>query len=432
VPVIPVLLGRELDLFEPVYLFALVSFVYFFWAPLQLQINNASVIAEGIRYDAVMPSVLFYSLLAIIGFYTGYYVYRGALRSAPVYNKLSTATMTKVRRVSLLMLVFFAGLVAIWVYVARIPLSALWVLGDAWYLDWKAQSSGPNIAYLYGAREAIPACLLLVVASRSSKRWHPLMVIVIVAASILFAGMGSRSRVLLVILSIFFFYYLERNKRPRWITIIAVAALLFFFVIGGIGFYRSRTAAIGENPFTAADAVDTFNESTQLIRAAAIVVRWVPSLTDGYLWGQSLLNVLVMPIPRALWPGKAEFGELLELTDYFWTGAAPPMWTIFYTNFSVPGILVGMMILGIISRGVYLHHANRPDDKLAQIILALYLPLLLKILGRGHTSLIFYNVVRVYLPIVVVYFLVRRWGGMEAAKRMTRRSKDKHDLPTRA
>jgi oligosaccharide repeat unit polymerase len=416
VPLLVALLRRTGDVFEPVYIFALTNLVYFVIVPLELIQDRNRLVVFGVDYNSELPKVLFMALLSVIGFYIGYYVAGGYnTNQLKAHTPLGQTVLRSAHNWSIGLLIFFTTAVALWIVVARIPLRTLWVFGNVAYLDWKCTSSGPSIGYLYGSREAIPACLLLTLATRSSRRWGAMALALIIVISVIFAGMGSRSRVLLLVLSLYIFYYLERQRRPSWISMLVVASVLFYVVIGGLGFYRTRVdqnvPVLGQDAYTVAEAWDILVNSSELVRASAVVTRWVPALS-GYRWGRDFLQILVAPIPRFMWPGKSMFVSE-DLTDFWWTGAAPPMWSVFYVNFGPVGVLLGMILLGLLSRQIYRTHLQNPESSIAQVALALYLPLLLKIYGRGHASLIFYNVVRVYLPLILISFLVRRWQQFE-------------------
>lgn len=76
----------------------------------------------------------------------------------------------------------------------------------------------------------------------------------------------------------------------------------------------------------------------------------------NYLWGESWLGLLVMPIPRLLWPNKWD--------AFIWRDSAimlvivgvpnpTPLLPLLYINFSWLGLVFGPLLWGIFHRGVY-------------------------------------------------------------------------------
>jgi oligosaccharide repeat unit polymerase len=419
-PAVVALVRRRFDLFEPIYAFALSTMVYFVFVP-AVQLSQNSFTLLGVDYSANINQVTVLAFLALVGFSMGYY-WRNSKRfaSAPSQEGASAHNTEQRRylwRWAALLFVGFLGLITLWVVIARIPLATLWIFGEASYGDaWNA-AVGPQIGYLYGAREALPACLLLLIAYRSKKRWSVATVLFLILVALFFAGSGARFRVLVLVLSVVIFYYLERSKRPKLWQSLLVAFVVFYFVIGGVGFYRSyavdadrlRGRSIGQDTLTLNDAWDVMLDSSQIAASTALLVRVVPS-HQPYFLGTSFLNFFTQPIPRFLWADKpTAIGQ--EFFDSLWPpGTTLPFWAIFYLNFGPVAIVPGMIVAGWVSRKIYDAWRFHPDDVLAQVQLAIYWPFLIHMYGRGGDNFAFnvYGLVFVMAPVWIMMFIRRR------------------------
>ena len=347
VPAIASVFGRKIDVFEPVYAYCVSTFVYFVLVPIIL-LGSDGFYLGGVDYSAELARVLLMIIVALAGFYLGYYSLPGHDRKG---LRISDDIRASLLRLTSLMLLGLCSLVALWLVIAEIPVSALWIFGEASYGDAWRLAKGPQIGYLYGAREALPACLLLLVALRSGRRWPPFVLIFLVFIGLFFAGSGARFRFLLLVLSFFMFYYLERGKRPGLLSISIFVGFLFYFVIGAIGFYRSELVqagrvtglAVGQDSFSVYQAWNTFVDSSRIVVSTASLLRHGPENID-YLWGKSFMNFFTQPIPRFLWPGKPSSIGLDFFATIWPPGTTLPFWSLFYLNFGPLGVLLGTLV----------------------------------------------------------------------------------------
>jgi oligosaccharide repeat unit polymerase len=92
--------------------------------------------------------------------------------------------------------------------------------------------------------------------------------------------------------------------------------------------------------------------------AHAHIVNMVPE-SINYRFGSTLLNWVVFPIPRSLWPSKpVNLGQELGVLIYargegVVGGGAPPLIAgELYLNFSIVGVLLGGIVFGILIGGI--------------------------------------------------------------------------------
>ena len=413
VPLMGRVFGRKFDIFEPVYAYSVSTFVYFVLVPTILLANDGFYLG-GVNYRGELARVLLMVTIALAGFYLGYYSFQGRDRTG---LRISDDMKAFLLRFSSLLLLGLCSLVVLWLVIAEIPVSALWIFGEASYGDAWRLAKGPQIGYLYGAREALPACLLLLVALRSGRRWPPFALLFLVFIGLFFAGSGARFRVLLLALSFFMFYYLERDNRPSLLPITIFTGFMFYFVIGAIGFYRGELIqagrviglAVGQDSFDVYQAWDTFVDSSRIVVSTASVIRYVPGQID-YLWGKSFLNFFTQPIPRLLWPDKPSSIGLDFFTSIWPLGTTLPFWSLFYLNFGPIGVLLGTAVWGRFSRWIYDLFISDPANPFAQMQLALYFPFLIHMYGRGGDNFAFiaYGLIVVLLPVWLVWWAARK------------------------
>ena len=419
-PVIRGVVKRDIDFFEPIYAYSVSTFVYFVLVPAIL-LGNDGFYLGGVDYSAELARVLFMVVIALAGFYLGYYSFQRRGRTAEATPLSQLRSSDDIRsflfKLSSLLLLILSSLVVLWLVIAEIPLSALWIFGEASYGDAFRLARGPQIGYLYGAREALPACLLLMVALRSGRRWPPFAVLFLVFIGLFFAGSGARFRVLLLVLSFFMFYYLEKGKRPGLLSTFIFVSFMFYFVIGAMGYYRGMLAqgggatglAVGQESFGVYQAWDTFVDSSRIVVSTASVIRYVPEQID-YLWGKSFINFFTQPIPRFLWPGKPSSIGLEFFTAIWPLGTTLPFWSLFYLNFGPLGVLLGSALWGRFSRWLYDLFISDPDNPFARMQLALYYPFLIHMYGRGGDNFAFiaYGLIVVLLPIWIVWWVAKK------------------------
>lgn len=416
-PVAMRVIQRRLDPFEPIYAFLISTAVYFVLVPgVLLSQHNFSFLGFDYSGEAVQVTAL--ALLATVGFSLGYYgrEVSTARKASRPSQELGQHHRRLLHGVSLAMLAFFAILIVLWIRIAQIPLETLWIFGNASYNDAWDLATGPQIGYLYGAREAIPACLLLLLGLRSERRWSIVVLLLFVLTFGFFAGGGARFRVLLLVMSLGLFYFLERGTRPRTWQIMLAVLVIFYVIIGGVGFYRSATVEAGtlrgrslaQDTLTLDDAWDVMLEGSQISVSTAVLLRAVPAY-QPYFNGASFLNVFTQPVPRILWPDKpAAAGE-----DFFarlWPpGTTVPFWALFYLNFGPAAVAVGMAIWGWLSQLIYDVYRRNAGNPLAQVQLAVYWPFMIHMYGRGGDNFAFnvYGLIFVLVPVWFLFFIRR-------------------------
>lgn len=163
-----------------------------------------------------------------------------------------------------------------------------------------------------------------------------------------------------------------------------------------------------------------FLKRISIVTSIAAIVsdtgRWV-----DYRYGETLvLAPIALLIPRFLWPDKPnisigqEFGETFRLKGEMdsETYVAPSMVGDLYWNFSVPGVVVGMWLIGMGCRWYYQRYgAGAGFDPIRKSIYFTMLPTALAF--EGNVAIVVGGFIKVLLILVVFLILSRRFGWLE-------------------
>ena len=186
---------------------------------------------------------------------------------------------------------------------------------------------------------------------------------------ILFSTFGGKTTAFVILAMPALAYYEVRRRLPiRWIVVVALLAVFVIFPIYNTFRFQNASLETSRRVEMAVDTARTWNSDqyldasvysflkrlTILTSVAAIVSdtgRWV-----DYRYGETLILAPIgLFIPRFLWPEKPnisigrEFGAVFRLTSAMdiETEVAPSMVGDFYWNYSVPGVIIGMLLLGM-------------------------------------------------------------------------------------
>jgi hypothetical protein len=400
-PIVINYLRHRLDIFEPVYAFSFSTIVYFVIIPIiLLSQNNFSFFRKD--YSVEVGRVTFLVILSLVGFIIGYYWRPDKITDTIITHSNSELKYPSMRtalwQLSFVVFGIFATMTILWIVIAKIPLNTLWVIGQASYGDAWIMSSGPQVGYFYSARDSLIGSLLLLFVYRSKKRLPVIELFFFSVLALLLIGSGVRYRMLLLALAVILFYFMQQGERPRIWQYILVAFIIFYFIIGGIGFFRSKVEqagqlhglTIGEDQYSVQDAWAILIDNSQISVSTAVLIHTIPEY-HSYFNGISFLNFFTQPIPRYLWPEKpTNFGQ--DFFDNLWPkGTTLPFWVLFYLNFGPAAVVLGMIIWGFLSRLIYDAYASNPKDEIYRIILAVYWPFIIQMYGRGGDNFA-YNV----------------------------------------
>ena len=263
----------------------------------------------------------------------------------------------------------------------------------------------------------------------------PMLLTMIALASIVLSfTFGSKMLAITVIGLPAVAYYEVKRKLPLK-TVTVVLLIFVFLIVPMYNTYRQvdrnldsgrrldQTFSLARNwnsdKYLDASLFAFFQRMTVVTSVAAIVSetgRWTP-----YRYGETLLLAPIgLLIPRFLWPEKPdisigrEFGATFRLKNPFdsETEISPSMVGEFYWNFAIPGVVVGMWLLGMGYRWYYQRFgAGSGFDPLRKAVYATLLPTAL--LFEGTVAVIIGGAIKALVILGLFLLLARRLGWLE-------------------
>jgi hypothetical protein len=253
-----------------------------------------------------------------------------------------------------------------------------------------------------------------------------------VAFAVGFLTIGSKESCITIVAFPVLAYAYVRRKVPLK-SFVALVLLLVFVIFPLYNTYRHQERSLGavtrlERSVDDARGWDTKDYVDRSVRAffgrmavitsvAAIqkdVGKWV-----DYAKGRTLILAPIgIFIPRFLWPDKPvlsighEFGvtfNLISVTDQE-TNIAPTMIGEFYWNFGIPGVVIGMLLMGAGCRWFYERYGR--SEGFDPVRRSAYMALLPAVLhSEGAVAIVVAGVVKGILVIAVTVFLLRGAGA---------------------
>jgi hypothetical protein len=382
----------RLDWFEPVHVIGVLYLFYFGIGAIVAVHDPRSV------YDAHIPPhvprATLYCLFGYLAFLVGYYGpwFRSDVRPRFVNERPFGGLFV--------ILVGIAGTVG---YLSHALLQHTFRLG----------TSNVNVG-VSSAAQLAPLFLLTwalcwqLYFDGSLERSHRIMLFGVLSPAVLYliyATWGNKSLTMMLLgVPLIARWYIKRKM--SWGVLLVLLLILVFIVFPLYNTYRwfEREAAHAERMSMAYETVADWDSTTYLensvsgflrrmamINSVAIVVRDV-GRWEPYALGETIfLPTINYFIPRVLWRDKPtsheelKFGWRFRVTNFFTRNSyIAPSWPgELYWNFGLPGILVGMALLGVASRWLYRRYGS---DGLGVIPRAIWVVMLLSLVFTIGTN----------------------------------------------
>jgi hypothetical protein len=397
----------DFDIFEPTFGAGLMLAILFGIRPLY-------IVAQG-RYDYLgyntepqLTAVIGLGLVATLSFMAGYGGLRRKRREdgSPKSQVNESRDLAELRRsvTWVALLVSALGLALFAINLLRMgPLTKvipLWLGGQS-----SALNSG-NVGtseYLYSA-PILVACAAIAIGVVFSWRLSRLQIVGVAALAILPAVVffinGDRRYLLPCILVPIVAYCLSTGRRPSGKLILVLVPLAFLVLVtipwlrtaASRSYYGGVPAIISNNftrPLTAWNEFITGND-TEMESALSVQLQVQGGPLDFYYGRATIGDLLLAPIPSAVFPGKPEtarndmliriFGEPCnaiighQCPDFSAVGT-------FYQDLWWPGVMVGMTALGAFSGAVWRWRRALPNSPYSVVTAATWtviLPILIR------------------------------------------------------
>jgi hypothetical protein len=425
VPILRRCASGTFDVFEPLTVFTVAFGVMFLARPVAMLVTDSLVVesTEGPAYDLrpTFSLMLAVALIGAIGFQLGYAAGLGSwlgkrVKAPPRVWHVDTA-------VTVALALTGAGVGLFGLFVFR---SGGWdALRDllAGRDPSQADLFRSSTAYFYsGILLLIPATLILVATGTYTRRPSLSLLGACVAVLVLIrAGpTGARMMLLFLVGSLVVYYYLRTGKRPSVASGIVILVAVFF----GISFLRDvRTQSVREEQGVASILTTSLSDpgdavrrllaggDTEMAAMLALEMQVVPTEHPYQLGRATVGDLLIRPIPRVLWPEKP-LSPREKLIDSLWptryrAGAANPEFSSmawFYLDGGLPGVFLGMFILGVLFKSSFAFFQSHRSNAAAQVIYASLVPFMVVTLRDSPTDTIA-RMAFVTLPLVLILVL---------------------------
>lgn len=420
-PIVVAIAQRRLDLFAPVWAFALGFAILFVVRPIvEIAAGGPGLILSQ-DPSPTYVSALFVAAFGGWAFMFGYFAPLGGALARHFPQAQVSVDRSAVNRGALTISAIGISLFGAFLATSGGP-SALFVLlagrSDA-SASALAQSSGYFSTGLLWLASGGVAVLATTEHWRSA-RGGAGMILVAMALALPFAS-GARSWTIPVIAALVMLWYLRAGRRPRLVSVVGMLCLAFVLGIAAAG--SSRTAAVREQQSVLgavwASLIDPGRSmsdfltggDTAMLPDLAIEIQYVPRVLP-FQMGATYVEMLARPIPRAVWPEKPREADN-QLMAVIWpqlVGVVGFAFSIFgepYLNFGLAGVGIVLFLYGVISRVVleWLYLSNR--SPLAWGLLAMWTPFVIIYL-RGGFGVDFQRQAMMLLPYIAVLFVAAR------------------------
>jgi hypothetical protein len=402
-PIARAVADRRFDLFEPIVFAALMLLLLFGIRPLWMAATGEQVWPTGRDADVSgwMDAATFGGFLGSLLFVTGYEAGRAFWRRRIGAGAPSRAADPRwVTAVAIAMGVL--GLI-LWL----VSLTRAGSLAEGLDLalggrSAEAQRALTSSEYLTSA-PILAACgallLVLTTGGRPTRRQLTLILALVAIPCVIFALGGGRRFIVPSVGIPLVAFAIMRAWRPRP-RLVATAVPLAFLVIVLFPIIRSEQArvnaggllpAIGHNLTHPDEPIAYFFEGpdTEGVAVFAVEISTLANETDYFYGAATFGDILLAPVPSAIFPDKPQTARDQLLTAMIGSGCDPagagcPDWTAlgtFYQDFGVPSLLIGMGLLGLGSAGLWELGRRRPASAVPVLLAASWavmLPILLR------------------------------------------------------
>jgi hypothetical protein len=406
------------DLFEVIVPFSVLNFLYFGVGTIYLVFEP-----DALNFPALRPFLAPALALAVLGylcFLAGYAWFFRATRPSPLGKLVPNHVLAYLAPGAV-------GAVGLSVHSLQVSsmasgggispaLSFLQQFGIlfyvAWYLAWHM--------FLAGRLRRSAGVPLLVALSG-------------MAAVVMFSNFGGKALAITLLgMPAIAFYEVKRRLPVKSLVVVGLIAIFVIFPLYNTFRTTDRSLDTMRRLDHTVDVARSWNsdrfldaslfsflQRMTIVTSLAAIISDTPRWVD-YRYGETLvLAPMALLIPRFLWRDKPnisigkEFGATFRMTHALdlETEVAPSMVGDFYWNFAIPGVIVGMLLLGMGYRWYYQRYGTGAGfDPVRKAIYVALLPTAL--LFEGNFAIIVAGFVKALIIVVVFLLVLRRIGWM--------------------
>jgi len=231
---------------------------------------------------------------------------------------------------------------------------------------------------------------------------------------------STRLTVLIFVLRVIMIWICLRGEpKPRYVVAMVTAGLVtagaMLALRSGASDWRTLRAHIGVSGLL--EATVGGRHFLDLTKTAHILAA-VPETVD-YQYGRTMVTWLVAPVPRSWWPAKPAIGAGKELGPLLFqtnrnTGVPPGIVGELNLNFGLPGVYVGLFLVGVLLRSLYATLRPRfPNMSIVLIYTVLVTRLSTEMLANSVSGCIA-KLVQEMIPLILALYLLARADRAEA------------------
>lgn len=270
---------------------------------------------------------------------------------------------------------------------------------------------------------ALALILFLSMRKRLLSKWGFLLFltgIVTLAFPVLTSVRGQLVNFMLTIFIIWYYLGSRKSKQKRLpkmkVALSIIMVVIIILVMTGMRASKNSEdvtdfvslSSIAENIFGSGNFFG--------VAKTSVALEEIPKNVN-YLYGESLIQWIVSPIPRSLWPEKPlsldfRFGSEVYGQDFSNNsgGGRPPGFMVeLYWNFGVVGVIVGMFFLGLFLAVLYrsFHPLLLMKNKTAVLLYSIFvLPLAMLLIGNDLSRTIV-TILKSLVPTLLILWLIR-------------------------
>lgn len=257
----------------------------------------------------------------------------------------------------------------------------------------------------------IGASCFYLVATMNKKSKVLWFVFIFLFAMAVFTRQGFRWRHVILGMSLLGTFYLMRGKKVNVFLFTGLAVVGIAFM----GFVESTRTYGGGLRYDEGKAMSNeeyfdkgFGESAVFMTTALLVAK--TTVGDEFIGFDPIIQAIVMPIPRVLWPEKPSGDYIRILVDLYseehalaGLGVAVLNYGEYYLMFGFMGVVIGCIVLGLLLKLVWRWFLLNRDNPLAIITYAVFFSYIYVILSRGYLPQVFYLFMFTVYPLFWIF-----------------------------
>lgn len=387
-PIVNRMMNRRFDIFEPIVIANLALLVMYVGRPAGMLAGGSQHTFKGYNITSHVREALVLAFAGALAMQVGYasgWARRTAARLPPTRGRWDVHAIAAFSGALVALALLLFGVFLLKSGGVAVLVNLVQGRGggqDALFRD--------SSAYLYAAPSLLwPASLLLFAVGFAERRRDLVYMglVVMVPLAVFSAGQGSRITLLPLLLAPAVCFYLSRDRRPAILSLLLVGYLVF--TIGIAHVRETRTASglrvdrVEELKKAVVDPTYEYrqlflhgvdNDMFESLATTTIVVpeRFKASPVEF------VYRTLAKPIPSALWSGKPvsteeQIAQTLYPREQERASSSAGIVGTFFLAGGLPGVIVGMLLVGWAFRLPWEYWRRFPTDSSSQLLLAAFL-----------------------------------------------------------